>query len=823
MRKKFTLLFASLLAFAGVAKAGVTDLPEMSTEGSIKYYTIKNTRSGKYANYAGDATKMTQVVTPGLSSLFYFTASDAETAEGFTPVMIHNAATANKLEDFDSWTAAGKAWYLHADVQNSTPAGLHIVKDAKFEGWNAFNDGASTTITNYLAKDAGSVFEISAVTDFAAILNVPAAKEAAKAELDNLAKISVLFSDATQAKADVDAVVAAGTGLAELNAAIEEINAVVVAYKKQIDGKNVRFTTKGRNTSDGHDMIAVAAGAAGATNSADAGIWTLTSNEDGTFKMYNFVSNLYLKGTVDQSQRVPTCESFADAAPYTFNVIEENTVNLLNNGNTLHLDGWANVVQWNENSAGASIWEVVSCNPIVVTREQYDAAAAAKETLPYAIQQAYGLVTDAANYYSNWKSEAEGSYEALLDNTSAYFHSAYSDEAKADEADAHYIQANLDAAVDEFYFYMAPRNANNRPVDITVSGSNDNETFEEIKQISTTLASTSSYFSEKLGTAGKSYKHIRLTVTSTNTGTKFFTLSELYFLSAEANVTSLIDSYKAFASSSITSETMATAATALINAEGTLALSNIKKEVAALLSANASNHAATPELGQYSTEGYNALNAAYTAANATLESLETAIAEFNASKNLPVFTINGVIGYAAGKSIYDEPGNVNAKGNTHYFKTTDKSDKTMWWALDMTTTEIGVIESVGIRNVGTGANFWGCPTIKITETEENEGAGIADDGIFLFYTTNDNNPIHAQNDGQLICRYSDKGAATGSAWTFTYIGNSYDLNEESGESTDIEAPAVVEEATVIYDLLGRRVEKMEKGFYIVNGKKVLVK
>ena len=32
---------------------------------------------------------------------------------------------------------------------------------------------------------------------------------------------------------------------------------------------------------------------------------------------------------------------------------------------------------------------------------------------------------------------------------------------------------------------------------------------------------------------------------------------------------------------------------------------------------------------------------------------------------------------------------------------------------------------------------------------------------------------------------------------------------------------VQEEATVIYDLLGRRVEKMEKGIYIVNGKKVI--
>ena len=166
----------------------------------------------------------------------------------------------------------------------------------------------------------------------------------------------------------------------------------------------------------------------------------------------------------------------------------------------------------------------------------------------------YWYEFSSSKYYSNYKSNAEGSYDALLDKSYAnasYFHSAYGSE-PGDGTGVHYIRADFGKAVNGFYFYMAPRNANNRPVNITVSGSNDNETFEEIKQISTTLASTSSYFSEKLGTAGKSYKHIRLTVTSTNTNTKFFTLSELYFLSAEDEVTNLIDSYNAFASSSIT-------------------------------------------------------------------------------------------------------------------------------------------------------------------------------------------------------------------------------------------------------------------------------
>ena len=43
-------------------------------------------------------------------------------------------------------------------------------------------------------------------------------------------------------------------------------------------------------------------------------------------------------------------------------------------------------------------------------------------------------------------------------------------------------------------------------------------------------------------------------------------------------------------------------------------------------------------------------------------------------------------------------------------------------------------------------------------------------------------------------------------------------------TTEIEMPiANGQQPTAVYDLAGRRVEKMEKGIYIVNGKKIIVK
>jgi hypothetical protein len=49
------------------------------------------------------------------------------------------------------------------------------------------------------------------------------------------------------------------------------------------------------------------------------------------------------------------------------------------------------------------------------------------------------------------------------------------------------------------------------------------------------------------------------------------------------------------------------------------------------------------------------------------------------------------------------------------------------------------------------------------------------------------------------------------------------LVQVAGDDTGISAPAMQNVETIIYDLQGRRVQKMEKGLYIVNGRKVLVK
>ena len=66
-------------AFVSTAFAEPTDLPEISTEGNVKWYAIKNTRSNKYAAYLSSNAKLEQVSDLSLAALFYFEGTVEET------------------------------------------------------------------------------------------------------------------------------------------------------------------------------------------------------------------------------------------------------------------------------------------------------------------------------------------------------------------------------------------------------------------------------------------------------------------------------------------------------------------------------------------------------------------------------------------------------------------------------------------------------------------------------------------------------------------------------------------------------------------------
>lgn len=179
------------------------------------------------------------------------------------------------------------------------------------------------------------------------------------------------------------------------------------------------------------------------------------------------------------------------------------------------------------------------------------------QSWPFKIQTAEGLVTNGEKWISNAKDPSEGSYAALVDNDYAtFFHSTWHE--SNDPGEDHYLQAELSDAADKFLFYFKKRSQNNknRPTTIVISASNDGENFKEIKTIANTEEETilpvgeeSIYYISDEIDLGASYKYLRFTVPTTNTGAKngehvFFTFSEFYIYPATQAIKDALDIVK---------------------------------------------------------------------------------------------------------------------------------------------------------------------------------------------------------------------------------------------------------------------------------------
>ena len=758
MRKSFTLLFAALLSFAGVVKAGVTDLPQMSEGETIKWYTIKNTRSGKYASYAGDEKQMTQVATPSLSSLFYFTASDAETAEGFTPVEIHNAVTTNLLADFAKWTSEGNVWFISTDSRADKLEGLHITKAAKYEGWNAWNDGGA--ITYYVANDAGSVFVIEAVEDTEVPNFAAAYKTAAVTELENLATVSVLYPSATDAVAAVNAVEFVSNDYAEAAKAVETIVADYrnAAYQALSD-KYFTINTPARGNGYMQMVTSKVVGTANADSRAN--FWQFVYN-NGAVNVYNpYIGKYLCEPSNDNSVDVGVTGNATEAGAYQLVVNAgaekaEAKVKFTSNGKSVHMSGGSVLVRWND--GGASEWQVTEITDFsnVINLHKASAIATLDSWANLSVVFDANLIAAAKTAINgiattDWATFAaiDGELKKVTDNVATKMFSFKNTDTKNSNRINAYLTANSATGKGggaKTFDYNA----------IWKLISADDAGFYLYNELNNMYLKnpSSGGLTDKVNEAAV----YTIEVVNNETGAvELHSGNETLHLAGGLDLMNY--DYNDEASRWI------------------LAVVDVTADITTLLGTlTADDYAEVPALGQYPKAAYDALVEAETTAK-TVAEVEAAVAAFKASKNFPVFTIsNGdVKDYAKGMSIYDD------NSGTLHFKATNVYDKTMWWVLNQTTTTVGVTENVEIYNVGTGNGFWGASSIKITETDENEGAGIADDNIFLFYRNGGSYPVHFQNSGSEIVEYWSYEATSGSAAMFTYIGNTYDLNQLTDE------------------------------------------
>ena len=140
--------------------AAATDLPTVSTDGNIKWYTIKNVRGNAYAAFSGSGTQIKLNSTiEDESYLFYFTTG----ANG--GYKIHSAVTSKLCAGHSSWTADGINWYLRANSNVNYP-GVSISHTSEFSDGSNWNDyqNKHNLVAYYDANDDGSAWAIEEYT-----------------------------------------------------------------------------------------------------------------------------------------------------------------------------------------------------------------------------------------------------------------------------------------------------------------------------------------------------------------------------------------------------------------------------------------------------------------------------------------------------------------------------------------------------------------------------------------------------------------------------------------------------------------------------------
>ncbi len=396
----------------------------------------------------------------------------------------------------------------------------------------------------------------------------------------------------------------------------------------------------------------------------------------------------------------------------------------------------------------------------------------------FALQTSYGVQDADANYECNKPEVGENNndnltkhpYSQLIDGIVSddnFFHSAYNNPG----SDPHYMQVNMGVPVSAFAFYMAPRNDNNRPQNITISGCNTADgTFEKIADV-LSISMDNGYMSYKISSE-TAYQYLRFTVNKTNTNTQYFTLSEFYVLPSNDDV-----DHAALLNLDLVNPALYHTVTLdqIQAKKDEIGMSITKEEVRVILADNASNHAETPAYGVYATRDYNALQAAYDACT-TAEGLDALYAALEKFKpNYPVFTINSnQSSYGVGKSIYDDG------QASHHFKTKNIYDPQMQWVFETETATITAGTYV-VTNIATGRKFWDANNIVVRDDELTD----APEGVFSFRTDGTGDQIHAQENNSIIVRWNNNDATAASAWTFEYVGDSYILAARPEEMANL--------------------------------------
>ena len=746
-----------LMLLCAVATFAQTELPEFTTdEANPVWYTISNTRSasGKYLYYTEAGVKDSNEKTA--ASLFYVTG----TAEA---CYIHNYATDKLFTGKSAWNETGVACALTVSSHNT---GLMIGYNGTFlNEQNTANGYTEWTDVN----DLGSIFVFEKVTDFSMVIDVPAAKAAAKAEVELLATATNLYPAAEATLAAIENVTPAATTIEGLNAAIEEVEALVASYKKAayeaLSGKYFSIQTPAR-TAGYLEMGALNVNGA-ASLASPAATWKFVEN-NGKVNIYNEYTNKYLCEPAGNSETVAVTADQASAGAYDLIVNSTDSdsdsdgavIKLTSNGKSVHVASGGALVRWD--NGGASEFNVVEL----------------ADTDLASITEAYKATVLAT--LDNWATLTVVFDATLIDDAKAAINAVTSTGFEACAAyDAEFKKVTDAVAAKMFTFQTTATDANRNGVWVSANASTmkaigaDTQDYNAIWSLRH-AAGTSFYMYNELNSVYMGAPSSNCPLTATPSVVYTFEIVD-----AENGIVEMHTNGETMHASNHTDDK-------LLDWDGNEAASrwyirtiDVAADIQAILDGlTEDDYAEVPALGQYTKAAYDALVEARTSAR-TVAEIEAAIAAFNKTKNIPVYFIRSAHdGYAAGSAIYYD--------GAWKWKTANKYDKQMWMAIPEYTEEnVPAVNAYSAE----GTSYEICDYLTGTAMRGKRVQIVAIEGLEnaynLQYNADANSTDAAQHakDTKELVNWKPATAtdALASAWYVDYLGTSFELDQLTDE------------------------------------------
>jgi len=373
-------------AFYEVEQVNTQALPELTTDlNNPKFYTIWNLRVKKNVSTTKYDNQYLSERPDGIDegSFWFFTAGTAPDGttvpDGVLPIRIHNASTTKLVEGHANYNfnTDGHLYYVIPHTSGGY-TGVVISQETNANDWRAWNDNGGNYVCNYKGDDGGSIWVICPVSTSTSInyyvpANLANAKTTYKGEATAAGSKAFYAYTAENVNACKNAIDAhTATTYAEyrtaynaISADLENLYSTPERTNEFVGGEYIKLENRNYPnhymSTNGTQMIS--------HNGADYGaVWKVEAVEGG-FKLYNEYTHRYA-GAIHKATEVTNNMADGDGIKAgIYSVSSQDRYEVLLGQNyeeseetpsdfiALHNDGSQHIVKW-EASAPASQWTI---------------------------------------------------------------------------------------------------------------------------------------------------------------------------------------------------------------------------------------------------------------------------------------------------------------------------------------------------------------------------------------------------------------------------------------------------------------------------------